>query len=165
MSSSNPYRPPVVGSRGKSDRPAGPKVIGILSILFGAFGMLSIPLVLMTADMQTEFYETMGLSATYLRYSQYLSAASSVWLLITGIGLLRYKSWGRTSFNIYAAYTIVMTLVMSAYTITHLLNAQFENEVARAGAVGGAFGSLVGLVFPVLGLVFLNQSKTKEALH
>ena len=164
MTTDNPYRAPLRGPAGEV-RPSSPKVLGILAIIFAAFGILSIPFMLLSVELLSEEYARAGLSQTYVRFSQIVSAASSVWLLVTGIGLVQYKKWSRVSFNIYAGITIVMTLIMGYYTISHLLVADYANEAERLGAIGGSFGSLAGLLYPVLGLIFLNREKVKNALR
>ena len=161
MTTDNPYRAPLRGPAGEV-RPSSPKVLGILAIIFAALVILSIPFMFLSAEITSEGHERMGFSQTYVRLSQVVSAASYVWLLVTGIGLVQYKKWGRTAFNIYAGITIVMTLSWSYYTISHMLVAEYANEAERAGAIYGSFG---GLVYPILGLIFINREKVKNALH
>lgn len=112
----------------------------------------------------------------------------SILMIISGIGLLQLRPWGRTTSLFYAVASIVFHLAVTVYTaifvmpVTSRLMKQMFQELQRpnmnpqeAAAMrtmtsmmdlamwGGLFISLVVLAYPVTVLIIMNLRKTKLA--
>lgn len=140
-----------------------PMVLGNFSLAFGGLGLCTAPLSFIMVKAQQGFYEQMGYSLAYFQTMFALGVVFSLWLAVTGVGLVRYRRWGRTSFLVYAVATIVWTVVYILYSVVHLLGQPGLDPAMRQGGLIGAAFSLGGLIFPVLGLIFLNFREVKAA--
>ena len=170
MAPTNPYQSPSSQETGTvvpaQNRPVSPMVIGIISIVFAAFGFLStVVSILMLAFANPVMYTPMGFSSGYMLFSMILGVVFTFWLLAAGIGLIRYRHWGRMSFNWYAIITILWSVSQSAYLLVHMLRVEFADPAMQAGAIGGAVGGLFALILPFVGLIFLNLRSVRESLH
>jgi hypothetical protein len=95
-------------------------------------------------------------------------------LLIAGIGLLLMKSWARTLSIIYAIYALVAGVLGLVVNFMFLVRPMLERagqqhgpEAAGAlgGAIGGTFGGCLGLVYPILLLIFMTRPKLVAAFQ
>jgi hypothetical protein len=141
-------------------------VMGIISIVFAAIGVLgSAVSVLMVLFSDPEILTPTGFSSGYMVFSTVLGIVFAIWLLVAGIGLVRYRKWGRLNFNLYAVITIVLSISQSVYMLVNVLGADFDNPAQQAGMIGGSIGGLLGLIFPIVGLVFLNLPSVRASLR
>lgn len=169
MDDSNPYQASTVGEAATvappRSRSVSPMVFGILCIVFAGLSLLFLPFSLWIVFSDPGMYEQMGYSAAYARGSTILGLPFAVWLLVTGIGLVRYRKWGRVSFNVYAVITILWGIGNSIYMFVNLFGSEFANPAQQAGAIGGSIGGMFGLIFPILGLAFLNLASVRASLR
>lgn len=93
---------------------------------------------------QFEAFQEMGVSVFVIIFV--LTLISSVLLLLSGIGYLKQKKFlGWTIGNIYAIIAIVSSVVSGM---------MFPSELGG----GFNFGSIIGLIYPVLTLILLNTT-------
>ena len=94
----------------------------------------------------------------------------TILLLVAGICLLKKQRLGRTLSNIYGIYGIVMGLIGMFLFVVFLR--QDLMAITQDGMPLGAItfwasigGGLLGMIYPVLLLIFINRDKVKQALH
>jgi hypothetical protein len=184
----NPYRSPAAATPGPATaaagRPASLVVFGILNIVFGILGLCG------TAGSAAMFFvemprdplvpnpalELMESDATYRIIMQVmiaLGAVAAVVLLAAGVGLLRSKSWGRTLSMAYGWYAIVGAIVGMLVHWLYLVQPLVAKmdpafgpaEAATVGvAVSGFLGGCLGMIYPVILLVFMSRPALRAAL-
>lgn len=173
----NPYASPVASggapphaepSALPPKRPASPLVIGIVSIVYAAFGLLGAlaNLLMQANDAQTqEIMQQMGYTETYVGVTQWLGVALAVCLVWIGIQLVRYRNHGRVGFIIYA-WVIIVTTVANTIYVAMSLNAgnQLDSMTRVIMIVSIGVGGLFSLIFPITGLIFLSLSRVKQSL-
>lgn len=158
-------------------RPKTPLVLGIISLVFGAFGLLGdvsafVMYLLMPqmAAFQQALVEKSGQSMNYVISMWIIGTLLGVWLLATGIGLVRYRSWGRMGFNVYAVVRILVALVGVYMAATQSYPSpegqinSMENELEMVQRATAVITSLLGMLFPVLGMYFLNRAHILRSL-
>lgn len=177
----NPYASPTsdhrsaasaAGDYGLPKRPISPKVFGILSIVFALIGVAGGIVNLLfnfNSPQQQEIMNQLGYSMRYMVISQAVGFFFALCLMWIGIALVKYKNAGRIGFNIYAWLTIVSTIAHSIYAAVMLFRLvetddPMSNAIIVGGLIGGIVGSAVSLLFPVLGLIFLNRETVRQSL-
>jgi hypothetical protein len=187
MSQPNPYESPRpasdMGAKAEymqvTRRPATPKVIGIIALVFGGLGLLGqamLPLMMLVMpaeieEIQRESMKQGGYSWEYMMAMIALGAVISLWLIASGIGLLKYRRWGRLGFNAYAVLGIAMALYGVYTAATQVQSSPLDDlatmaeEMETMTRVTGVVSSLIGMIFPVLGLIFLNRPHVKASLN
>jgi hypothetical protein len=189
---SNPYSasslpPPVAGYRPEGDRPVSIKIFGILNIVFGVIGVLAfiisvISAVAMMALIQNSgqnneimrlnpvFHENLGIRF-YFWAMMILGAAMTVVLIISGIGLLRDKMYGRKLALVYGWYAIVsgiLGIVVNFFLITLPTMQRISGpgvSFSRRIVISSGIGGLSGLIFPALLLFFMYQANVRQYLE
>ncbi len=196
---SNPYQfeaqtPYESAPQGQQlEKPKSIKVFGILNVIFGGLGLLftCIGLVAILAITSGVFPVPDGQSNpafvtqdenAFLYFYNIISAAVAllfaIVLLVSGIGLLKHKKWGRTTGLAWSGYCVLATIVTSVITWTHIYPYQLEmldtNE-ATAGLpnmeailLGSMiFGNVLSvgyLIYPGLFALFSSKQPFKDAL-
>jgi hypothetical protein len=143
-------------------RPGGLTALAVFNFIFGALGVVSalglavfIPMLGampeesfadMTADQvaQIEALQQVG-SGMFITLA-ILSVVSALLLILSGVGYLKLKRFGRTLGN--------------AYGITGILSTVGSVLFLPAVLGGGSFtiGTIIGLIYPVLTLVLVNTA-------
>jgi len=179
----SPSAPPAVPDAASAGRPASLTVFGILNILFGVLGICGtaggvLPFVMeMPSDpaIPNPMLDLIKSNATYRTFlivSLVLGAIVAALVLAGGIGLLLSKAWGRTLSIVYGWYSIVAAIVgmgVNWYVMQPLLAKMQEGggpgQVAvTAGIVGGLIGGCVGMIYPIVLLVFMNRPAIRHAV-
>lgn len=134
-------------------RPTGVTVFAVLNLIFATFGLLGVALnmvhfVLPEAEPKNRLQELAHgsmLMSGWMQLSSVLNALAAIALLVAAIGLLRMLNWARVTSVVYAAYTIIMTVL--GIFITTL--AVFSPALAQAprGEQAFAVGAVVGAFF------------------
>ena len=154
------------------NRPMSVSVFGVLNIIFGAFGLLGVLMSAPTffskaADSKNSVIQVMNHSPTFAAWmviSAVLGALASAALLAAGIGMLQLWPMARKVSIGYAIYSMVMTplgVIMELVFVLPVLTAQAHQQQGPAaaavvgGTIGSMFGSLLGLTYPVLLLIFM----------
>lgn len=188
----NPYAapslpPPVAGYRSEGDRPVSIKIFGILNIVFGAIGVIGLIAGVLGAvammfliqnrgpnaeimRMNPLFHENLGVRI-YFGAQMILGAAATIVLIISGIGLLRDKMYGRKLAIIYGWFAVVsgiLGIAVNFFLITLPMmqkmsgpGASFSGQIVVSSFIGG----LTGLLFPALLLYFMYQANVRQYLE
>jgi hypothetical protein len=159
-------------------RPASVTVFGILNIVFagiGALGILAIGLLSVAGhgsyNFMTQVMQGGTLYAAWIKLNMVLGFVSDVVLLVAGIGLLMLKSWARIASIAFAIFSIVMMLIGEVVNCifpvqtTQPMHGTRTSEAIGyiAGNVGFLLGIFVGLVYPILLLVFMRRASVIAA--
>lgn len=83
--------------------------------------------------------------------------------LIIGIGLIRYRNRARLWFNGYSVFNIAWVAINTLYLLIRLMLIDLEGMLLImyiASIVAAPFG----LIFPVLGMIFLNKPRVVASL-
>lgn len=158
-------------------RPTSVTVFGVLNIVFGVLGLLVVlfsgaAVFLATAQRQRlpGMEEMNPVLATWTKVSVVIGLLGTLALLISGMGLLGLKSWGRFLAMGYSVYTIVTGIlgivVQYVFVIQPVLEQQVpggRREVVIGTVIGGAVGSCIGLIYPVLLMFFMSRPHVKAA--
>jgi hypothetical protein len=157
-------------------------VFGMLNIIFGAFGVLAILLSAPMffsggADPKNTTIQVMHQSTTYAAWmviSAVVGALATAALLGAGIAMLQMRPWSRKVSIAYAIYSLVMTPIGAVMQFLFVLPVLIEHahqqpgpaaSAAVNGAIGNMFGSLVGLIYPVLLLIFMTRRNVVAAFE
>jgi len=140
--------------------PSGAQAIGILNILFGFLGSLPWLFVLLGGSLLGLFGGAvagsgggpagalLGVFGGMVVVGALLGMALHLMLLASGIGILQLAPWGRTLALVYAW----LSVLFQAFTLV-------------SSGFASSFCSLLGLVYPVVLLVVLNQPDWKETFR
>ena len=180
----NPYQPQAPGQGNsllQGQRPVTATVFGILNLVFGILGICGIfSGIVGVAIMSSEIFDAEMKSKMNLQQFEdplffgllcmqmFMSGILSVVVIISGIGLLKFKSWGRKLANFYAVATLILlvvgTTISVIFTVIPAVNeannpgASPEKVSAAIGGVaGGVFGLCFGIIYPICVLIFLNR--------
>jgi len=153
-------------------------VFGVLNIIFGAMALLCTPVGLamsflapaagnpiLTAMRENQLYRVWTIIGSIC------GIIGGGVLLAAGIGLLRLNPWARLVSIGYSIYAIVFGLIGQAINLMVLAPVLKEmaggQEAAAAigGMVGGVFGGCLGLIYPVLLIIFMTRPKIKAAFQ
>jgi len=169
-------------------RPTSVTVFGILNIVFAVFGICGVVgivtmFMMMGMNLNNPAFQnnpTMQaiqdspVYAAWLKISVVLGLAASSVLLAAGIGLLKLKPWARMLSIAYSIYGIISLIIGTAVNYIFLVQPMLEKvhvdqgpEAAGAigGAIGGMFGGCIGIIYPVLLLIFMTRPKVTAAFR
>jgi len=160
-------------------RPTSVTVFGILNIVKAGFGIFltitSIPLLLAPADSNNPFIKMLHENPAYVAWVKFcipLGLLSCTILLVAGIGLLCLKSWARTLSIAYAIYAICMGILSTAVSSIFLFQPFLKNHqdsqaaaTAMFGLIGGGISVCLGLIYPILLLLFMLRPTVAAAFH
>jgi hypothetical protein len=164
------------------ERPKSVTVFGILNIVFAGLGLcgtaysviLFMPSAAAANNPVVQIIQSSPAYAAWLKISVALGLVTVAALLAAGIGLLNLKPWGRTLSIIYGIFAIIMTLVNEVINYFLLVQpmlqkAQSEQgpEAAAAigGAIGGLFGGCIGMIYPILLLIYMTRPHVIAAFN
>lgn len=157
-----------------SDRkPTSVTVFGVLNIAFGALGCITAPLGLFQffADPDSNpVYAHVQSMSWYMIYSVVSSGIGvvlSISLLAAGIALLMNMAWGRLLSIGVAGFNIVLLLIAIPITVMVMLPmAGSDDPALQAGAyggiVGGSCGMCIGMIYPILLIIFMMRPAVKD---
>ncbi len=160
------------------NRPTSVTVFGVLNLVFGVLGLCGVGFALVSLGMNAPgtnpVYDLMRASPILLYWtyaSSVLGAIFTVILIVSGIGLLMDKGWGRLLGLAYAGFTILFGLLGLVVNAVFLFPGLLEladsssPEVmggAIGGMVGGFAGGCLGLIYPVVLIVFMTRKAIVE---
>jgi hypothetical protein len=128
-------------------RPGGLTALAVLNFVFaglGLLGMLALLALLSVADHATggKLEGAGGISKGAVYATLILSIVSSAIMLAAGVGYIKMKKFlGRTLGNVYAILSIGQSILAIA--------------VLKQGF---GFGTIIGLIYPVLTLILINTT-------
>ena len=153
-------------------RPAAVTVFGILNIVFAALGLCGTLLALAGL-----FVEAEGPLAELDREPFWRAwcvigvvggLAMEAALLAAGIGLLNLRRWARLTSIYYAIVALVWGAIGLVVVFTFLipkLARHMGDPAAVGGVIGGVAGGCIGLVYPVLLLIFMTRPRVVQAFE
>jgi hypothetical protein len=143
-------------------RPISVTIFGILNIGFGMLGIvvLLISVVLMSKTNMAEnpIMKQMNAtpqSAAWEKISTPLGGIAAVVLLVAGIGLLMLRNWARIVSIAHGIYSILACIVGCIVTLSGGGSGIMKTAAAMV--------SLVGLVYPVLLIIFMMKASVVAA--
>ncbi len=155
-------------------RPTSVTVFGILNIVFASFNLLCSPLGMIMIFLSDKFDMGMGQQiqpptgpvAVWMVVSFILGYVVSILLLIDGIGLLKLKRWARRGAVAYGWFAILWTMVGIIVTSALVMSGAYrtQNEAVSA-MIGAILGGIIGLIYPVLLLVFMKRPHVIQACN
>ncbi len=145
-------------------QPMAITVFGTLNIIIGGLSLLTSPCTMFGIAMSGETY---GMAVGYRLFVllTYVAGLSLyVWLLSLGIGLIMLKRWARSGSVKYAWIAILLWLVRTGIDFFALWAGWIHpsNEQMLA-FIGRMCFSLIGFIYPVLLLFYMQKTKVKEA--
>jgi hypothetical protein len=165
------------------NRPTSVTVLGILNLVFAAWGFLGVAMVVamdfmpMPGNAKNPMLDLMQQNAVYAVFtkaSMMLGIVATIVLGLAGIGLLMMRPWGRWLSIGYAIYGILSVIVGAVLFYTFLLGPLLAKEAAlppgpekvgiTAGIVGGVVGTCSGLIYPIVLLIFMYRPNVVEAM-
>lgn len=169
-------------------RPAPVNVFGILNIAFAVmafFSLLMLAAMLFLGDrladspiLKSNPVLAMMMNNPGYRMIQQISLVlgipSTLMLLISGIGLLKLKPWARMLSIIYGIFAVVQCLALSVANYFYMLEPMLKQQPdmrdpqaagAFFGAIGGTLGGCVGIIYPILLIIFMHRRSVVDALR
>lgn len=151
-------------------RPTSMKVLGILNIVFGALGLLCMPIIIigiMVPQPDSPLQMGPGMKI-YTAIALVLRLILALLLLASGIGLLNLKEWARKAASFYGWSAIVMGIIGTAVTVITMSSAfagvpEHEAPAVIGGTIGGMCGGILGLTYPIILIVFMKRPNIIEA--
>ncbi len=161
-------------------RPSAVTAFGILNIVFGGLGVLCTPMSLIFLRIQREsdlpLSRVMNMNAGLFAYWVVVAALtvlSALALIAAGIGLLQMRPWARVLSIAYGIFSIIMGIVgifvNAVFVFGPAISAAGmggrEGVASLVGVTAGMAGGIIGLVYPVLLLVFMTRPRIRDAFQ
>jgi hypothetical protein len=147
------------------------KVFGLLHIIFGSFGLVAAPFGFLNRSTSAGLFSQLGVSPIYLTWfeiSLVLGPILSLILIVLGIGLLRRQSWARSGSILYSVISIILTILSTAITLVGFAGVGGETPDFAAVIwirIGAIIGGVIGLIYPILTIIFMTKPNVKAALN
>jgi len=179
MSNRTVQTQPELKGRQPMQRPTSVTAFGILNILKAGFGIfstiISIAVFLTPADSNIPFVKMLHENPAYAAWLKLcipLGLLSCTVLLVAGIGLLCLKSWARTLSVACAIYEICICILATALNSLFLFQPFLKNQPDSQAAASALFGLIgggsivcLGLIYPILLLVFMLRPNVVAAFQ
>jgi hypothetical protein len=179
---------------------AGVMTIGVLQLVFGAIGLIcglialsgvsesltagqqggGAPGAPSQAEIQKMMQEEMPNQKVEEKVEYAVGLVLSVLMVVSGIGLVQMKNWGRQVANVYAVLSIIFRIASVIFAVIFVLPGMdrvADKLAAKTGANGATLasamkiGAMIGLIFaaviviyPIIVLVVVNMASAKAAL-
>lgn len=181
----NPYASPLSqpkyhGMPAPHDKPAAITVFGILNLVFGALGVCSVGFTIINYVVAMNNFPNQRanplsadpLGVAFQIAALAVSAISTAIIITGGILLLQSKDLGRVLTIFYGWLSIGFGIVSILVFVTFMIRATGAANLQGAEATGvmiGAIaavscGSILGLIYPVLAIVFMTRENVKAYL-
>lgn len=145
-------------------RPTSVTVFGILNIVFGTMGLMCMPVGLIAMFAMPQVAHQAAMPRAWLLLSSAIGLASTILLIIVGIGLLYLKAWARKGSVFYGWFAIIWGIIGTGLNIWFMTSRiQGSAEMVLPSMIGGACGGLIGLIYPVLLIIFMQRPNVKQA--
>ena len=155
---------PTVSGPFRPARPTAVTVFGILNIVFGTLGLMCMPLAFVGMFAMPHVGNPAALPKVWLLFSSAIGLGCTVLLIAAGIGLLYLKAWGRRCSLFYGWFAIVWGIIGAGLNIWFTtLKAEGNMEMVLPSVIGGVCGGLIGLIYPILLVIFMQRPNVKEA--
>lgn len=145
-------------------RPTAVTVFGILNIVFGSLSLLCMPVGLIAILAVPNAMNTAATNKAWLLLSGVVGLACTIFLIVVGIGLLYLKAWARKGSLVYGWFAIIWGLVGAGLNIWFMTSrAEGNLEMVLPTVIGGACGGLIGLIYPILLVIFMQRPNVRNA--
>ncbi len=188
----NPYQPQTPdtsSSLPNGQRPAVATVFGILNLVFGIMGICgtiasAVSFAILSSDMfDPEMKAQMNMQQFdnpiyfgLLCMQMAMGTILAIVVIISGIGLLKFKPWGRKLANFYAIASLLLLFIAIANSVIFQIMPAIEEANnpgagpeafggAVGGTVGGVFTFCLGIIYPICILVFLNRRQFVQQIQ
>ncbi|MHC4478617.1 MAG: DUF4339 domain-containing protein [Planctomycetota bacterium] len=146
------------------ERPTSVTVFGILNIVFGGLGALCMPFGMCVSFVMPDLFNPTAGAKAWLLFSYIIGFAATIVLLVVGIGLLGLRSWARRWAVGYGWFAIVWGIVGTVVNMVLMRSGALGySEDAMSGAMGAVVGEVVGLVYYILLIIFMQRPHVKAA--
>lgn len=170
-------------------RPLWPKAFGIISIVLASLGLIcygcgsgaNVMGQMMSGSVQQQQVPQPSPVQQALQIGGLcLSFALSIWLLIAGIGLVRFRSWATKQHTFWAMAKITITVVVTALNFVFVdetvkaINDQFAAQAQRTGGsvpftatkelayIFFAASFVLYMIYPLIVILFMMKEKVKN---
>ena len=152
-------------------RPIALTIFGILNIGFGLFDFASLMLSKIIGHANVSgnaLVKTMQSAPAYAAWNRFSACITGVFglvLLTAGIGLLLTQNWARILSIVYAVTAAIFIMAGSVVSYPFVQATLAHFPAVPAGMIGAltlmavVFGTLLGLAYPVLLLIFMTRPK------
>jgi len=157
-------------------RPISVTIFGILNIGFALLGLVGLLFSMFVMSHMgsagNPFLEQMqenSLYSTWMKISVPLGGIFSVLLLAAGIGLLMLQNWARIISIGYGIYSILGCIVGGFVMVKIVTSIMSHNSNGPGGMMaiipmlGGVFGMVIGLAYPILLIIFMTRPNVVTA--
>ena len=156
--------PPLAAQSLRPERPTAVTVFGILNIVFGSLGLLCVPVGLIAIFAMPNAMNTAGSNTVWMLLSGVVGLACTIFLIVVGIGLLYQKAWARTGSLVYGWFAIIWGIIgagLNIWLMTSRVEAYSPSIIPSM--IGGVFGGLIGLIYPILLIIFMRRPSVRNA--
>ena len=180
-----PMTPPSEVGEEQRRPPSWPGVIGTISIVFGALGLvcygclsiqtMATPMMVGMVPEDQRPPTPQGLQLFVQIFQMCAAAGLSVWLLIAGIGLTRRRPWARTHAVGWAAEKVIMAFIgmMAGLAFAGDTVDQINGQLSQNGPPPFtvsvvwmyafiAIGMVWALFWPIFLLIWFNRGAVKD---
>ena len=148
-------------------RPTALTVFGVINIVFGSLGLLSLPCSLVATFLPSKTMDPEAIVIVFNVIAHIVGFIVSIILLVSGIGLLKCKDSARRWAFGYGVFSVIWSIVGTIANIANMVllgsGAYRMEDEAVAFAMGCSCVSLVFLVYPVLLIIFMQKQYIKDA--
>ena len=145
------------------EKPTSVMVFGVLNCVFGGLGLLCMPFSMFGILMAERTIEIAPGYKGFLLVSSVIGIGFAAWLLTLGIGLLKLKGWARRGCIVYAWIGIIWSIAGVILNVLAMSRGWMTAPQGQFGLLGGMCGGLIGMIYPVLLLVFMQTPRVKQA--
>jgi len=169
------FPPPAAPGPAPSMYPPGPAepdktpawaiAIGVISIIYASLGLICTPVSLVSSrampsppgfeEMLPPWFETYSIVAGLV------GMGVAVILLVAGIGLVRRRGGAVSLHVVYGLIAVLMGIVGMFVTFAAFDFSRLEGP-AKAGAIGGVAGGIIGLAYPIFVLIWFSRAKIRQ---
>jgi len=156
--------------RASEEKPKSAMVFGILSIIFGSWGLLGLlmGLIILIGRAMSETQRQIQLPPYIQLPMLFIGFGLSLFLLINGISLLRATMSARKGFLVYCAIAVIYKPVAGLISVVHMFSKMPaltnvpNSEAARMIMVpvmimSAVLGLLFSVGYPLVGLIFFTR--------
>jgi len=158
-----PTAPSVSPQSSADTRPTVVTVFGVLNIVFGGLGLLSMPCGLIVLFAMPNIMNPTEGVKVWLLFGSIVGFACTILLIAVGIGLLKLRAWARKWCLIYGWFAIAWGIIGTIINILLITSGAYGySDDAAPSAIGGVLGGLIGLVYPILLVIFMQKPNVKN---
>ena len=154
--------------RSAQARPTSVTVFGTLNIIFGAMGLLAMPLGIIMMFVRPRTINLSEGVRVWLMFSSVIGLARVVLLIVTGIGLLKLKPWARVWTLGYGLFAIGWQTLGMIVNIIFMSTGGYGYSSQQmpepiVGLIVGFCAGILGLIYPILLIVFMRKEDVIQA--